>query len=755
VTDPIADPWGERTPYAEGAKWPDRVDSNVVIQPERWVQSACVLCSNGCGVDIGVADGRIVGVRGRQVDRVNQGRLGPKGLYGWQANNADDRLRRPLVRRNGELVETDWDTAMNAVAGRARRLLGKRGPGSIGFYTTGQLFVEDYYTLAVLTRAGIGTPHVDGNTRLCTATAAAALKETFGCDGQPGTLADVDHADTIFHVGVNLAETQTVTWMRTLDRLHGPDRPRLIVVDPRETPAAREADVHLPIRSGTNVALLNAIIRELLQRDWVDGGWVDEHTVGLEGLEETVAPYTPEHAAEICAVPADDIRRAAELIGTAERLLSVVLQGVYQSNQATAAACQVNNINLLRGMIGRPGCGVLQMNGQPTSQNTRETGCDGDLSGFRNWQNPKHVEELAELWNVDPLTIPHWGPPTHAMQIFRYAEKGSIGFLWIVGTNPAVSLPDLGRIRSILAKEELFVVVSDAFMTETAELADVVFPSAIWGEKAGTFTNADRTVHFSEQAIEPPGEARADREIFVDFAKRLGLRDKDGDPLLKWRTPEEAYAAWQECSKGRPCNYSELSYDALRAGSGLPWGGERLYADGRFPTDADFAQDYGHDLMTGAAMSRMEFEALGANGRAILKPADYRPPLEEPDGDYPFFLTTGRVVYHFHTRTKTGRAPELEEAAPDVWVELSEADASRLGIEDGQLVRVESPRGAVEGPARVTGNREGVVFIPFHYGYWDDRDGHRRAANELTITAWDPVSKQPVFKTAAARVVVP
>jgi len=270
------------------------------------------------------------------------------------------------------------------------------------------------------------------------------------------------------------------------------------------------------------------------------------------------------------------------------------------------------------------------MNGQPTSQNTRETGCDGDLSGFRNWQNPKHVEELAELWNVDPLTIPHWGPPTHAMQIFRYAEKGSIGFLWIVGTNPAVSLPDLGRIRSILAKEELFVVVSDAFMTETAELADVVFPSAIWGEKAGTFTNADRTVHFSEQAIEPPGEARADREIFVDFAKRLGLRDKDGDPLLKWRTPEEAYAAWQECSKGRPCNYSELSYDALRAGSGLPWGGERLYADGRFPTDADFAQDYGHDLMTGAAMSRMEFEALGANGRAILKAADYRPRKARP-----------------------------------------------------------------------------------------------------------------------------
>src|SRR4029453_12618525 len=211
-----------------------------------------------------------------------------------------------------------------------------------------------------------------------------------------------------------------------------------------------------------------------------------------------------------------------------ERLLSFVLQGAYQSNQATAAACQVNNINLLRGMIGRPGGGVLQMNGQPTAQNTRETGCNGDLSGFRNWQNEQHVQELAKLWNVDPLQIPHWGPPTHAMQIFRYAEQGSISFLWISGTNPAVSLPELQRIRSILADEQLFVVVSDAFPAETTGLADVVFPTGIWGEKTGTYTNADRTVHLSEQAVDPPGEARADLGIFLDFAERLGLKEKGG-----------------------------------------------------------------------------------------------------------------------------------------------------------------------------------------------------------------------------------
>jgi ferredoxin-nitrate reductase len=750
----IADPWGPATPHASGTAWPVRVDEHAVGEAERWVQSACVLCSNGCGLDIGVADGRIVGVRGRGVDRVNHGRLGPKGLYGWQANNSPDRLKRPLVRGDGGLEDADWDTAMGTVVERARKLLDEKGPSAFGFYTSGQLFLEDYYVLAVLARGGIGTNHLDGNTRLCTATSGQSLKETFGCDGQPGSFADVDHCDTLFHVGINIAETQTVTWARMRDRLEGADRPRLVVIDPRRTEAARHADVHLAIRNGTNVAVLNALVRELIENGRVDENWVDAHTVGFEALAKTVEPYTPEHAGEICRVDAGAIRAAAELLGDAERLLSFVLQGVYQSNQATAAACQVNNINLLRGMIGRRGCGVLQMNGQPTAQNTRETGCNGDLPGFRNWQNEQHVQELAELWNVDPLQIPHYGPPTHAMQIFRYAEQGSLAFLWITGTNPAVSLPELERIRSILTDDRLFVVVSDAFMTETTELADVVLPTAIWGEKSGTYTNADRTVHLSEQAVEPPGDARSDREIFVDFADRLGLQDKDGKPLIEWRTPEEVFDAWRECSRGRPCDYSEITYDALRGGSGIQWGGERLYTDGRFPTEPDYCEDFGHELTTGVTFTEVEFKALGADGRAMLKAAPYVPPTEEPSDEYPFVLNTGRTVYHFHTRTKTGRAPELVEAAPDVWVELSEADAARLGVGEGDVVRIESPRGRVDAPVRLTGVREGVVFVPFHYGYWDrdGRNGNDRAANELTITLWDPVSKQPIYKTAAVRV---
>jgi anaerobic selenocysteine-containing dehydrogenase len=527
---------------------------------------------------------------------------------------------------------------------------------------------------------------------------------------------------------------------------------------------AREADLHLAVRPGTNLALLNGLLRELIDQGWVDRAFIDAHTVGFERLRQTVMAYDPERVAGICGVPADQVREAARIIGTAERLVSTVLQGVYQSMGATAAACQVNNLQLLRGMIGRPGCGVLQMNGQPTAQNTRETGADGDLPGFRNWDNEAHVRELAALWNVDPIVIPHWAPPTHAMQIWRYAEQGSIGLLWISATNPAVSLPELHRIRSILASEELFVVVQDAFLTETARYADVVLPTAIWGEKTGTFTNTDRTVHLSERAVDPPGQARSDLEIWLDYAARMDFRDRDGQPLIKWHDAESAFEAWKACSRGRPCDYSGLSYQRLRGADGIQWpcnaqhpqGTERLYTDLRFNTDPEVCENYGHDLLTGAVTTQTEYRASNPAGRAILKAADYQPPHELPSQDYPLLFTTGRTVYHFHTRTKTARARQLDQAAPDAWVELAAADADRQGIGEGDLVEVESPRGRIQARARITGITQGTIFAPFHYGYFDttgaEPDGRPRAANELTITEWDPVSKQPNYKVCAVRV---
>jgi anaerobic selenocysteine-containing dehydrogenase len=763
--DRIAQPWGTRTPYGPGETWPVRVDSYLSggltdDDVDRWVPSASILHSNGDGLDMAVKDGRIVGVRGRAGDRVNHGRLGPKDLFGWQANNSPDRLTRPLVRRDGELVATDWDTAMDAVVGRVKELLEEQGPSAIGFYTTGQLFIEDYYTLGLIAHGGIGTNHVDGNTRLCTATAAAALKESFACDGQPGSYTDVDSADVIALYGHNVAETQTVLWTRILDRLEGPNPPTIVCVDPRLTPVAKAATVHLAPRPGTNVMLMNALLHEIVRNGWYDEAYVDAHAVGFDELKKQLEKYPPEAAAEVCDVPVEQIREAARVIGTAERLLSTVLQGFYQSHQATAAAVQVNNIHIVRGMLGRPGCGLLQMNGQPTAENTRECGADGDLPGFRNWDNDDHVADLARVWNLEQIEIPHYAPPTHAMQIFRYAEEGSIRFLWIIGTNPAVSLPELQRIRSILGQERLFVVVQDLFPTETTQFADVVLPAATWGEKTGTFTNADRTVHLSEKAVDPPGEAKADLDIFVDFAHRLGLRDKDGAPLVKWSDPEGAFEGWKECSRGRPCDYTGLSYAKLRDRNGIQWpvneehpdGTERLYADGRFWADPGYCEEYGRDMVTGAPVSETEYKALNPDGKAVLKAAEYLPPHELPDQDLPFQLITGRTLYHFHTRTKTGRAPQLQKAAPEVWVEMAAGDAADRGLGEGDLLEITTPRGRVEARLRISGIRPGVLFLPFHYGYWDTDGGQDRAANELTATDWDPVSKQPIFKTAAAAI---
>jgi ferredoxin-nitrate reductase len=767
MTDRIANLWGKRTPFKAGEKWPARVDQ--ILEEglseddvDHWVQTASILHSNGDALDIAVRSGRIVGVRGRVFDRVNKGRVDPKDLFGWQANNSEDRLKKPLVRKNGELVEASWDEAMGRVVEHSKRLLREKGPLAFGFYTSGQLFLEEYYTLGVIGKAGLGTPHMDGNTRLCTATAAEALKETFGTDGQPGSYADVDHADAICLYGHNVAETQTVLWMRMLDRLEGPNPPKLVVVDPRPTPAAQRADVHLALKNGTNMALMNGLLHEIIANGWYNKEYIAAHTLGFEELKVTVEEYPPEKVAEICGVPERQIRQAARIIGESKRLLSTVLQGFYQSHQATAASCQVNNIHLLRGMIGKPGCGVLQMNGQPTAQNTRECGANGDLPGFRNWNNADHVQELAELWNVERMKIPHWASPTHAMQIWRYAEQGSISFLWISATNPAVSLPELPRIRDILENEDLFVVVQDIFLTETARYADVVLPAATWGEKTGTFTNADRTVHLSEKAAEPPGEAKSDLDIFLDYARRMDFKDKDGQPLIKWDDPESAFEAWKECSRGRPCDYTGLSYDKLRDGSGIQWpcndehpeGTERLYADGNFNTETDYCETYGRDLLTGAENTEMEHRAQAPAGRAFLLAAEYQPPHEEPRDEYPFSYTTGRTIYHFHTRTKTARAPQLQGAAPDVWVEIHPSDADDLGVGEGDLVRVESPRGRLEARARISGIKEGLVFVPFHYGYFDSDglDARPRAANELTITEWDPASKQPLYKVGAVGV---
>lgn len=755
--DSIADIWGERKPYF--GNWPARIDEMTEEEPDKWFKSACVLCSNGCGMEIGIKDGRIVGVRGIENDRTSHGRLGPKGLHGWVANNSSDRLLKPLVRKGGKLSEASWDEAMDMIVRKTHEIRTNHTANAIGFYTTGQLFIEEYYTLAVLGKAGLGTPHMDGNTRLCTATAAAALKLSFGTDGQPGSYTDLDTTEALFLVGHNMAEQQTVLWTRILDRLAGPNPPKIVVVDPRKTYTAEKADVHLAPKTGTNVAVLNGLLNLIIENGYIDSEYIKEHSTGFELLRKTVSKYTPEKVQELTGIPVYKLRAAAEILGSAKSLVSTALQGVYQSMQATAAAVQINNLHIIRGLIGKKGSGIYQMNGQPTSQNTRETGADGDLPGFRNWENMEHIKELADIWNVDAAIIPHWAPPTHASQIFHYAEKGLIKMLWISGTNPAVSMPHLSKIREILKKKDLFLIAQDAFMTETTKYADVVLPAALWGEKTGCFTNVDRTVHISHKAVDPPGEAKSDFDIFLEYSRRMNFMDKEGKPLIKWHTPEEAFEAWKECSKGRPCDYSGITYEKLSRGTGIQWpcndnhpdGTEHIYTDGIFNTSADYCETYGHDLETGGEITPEEYRASDPKGKAIIRAAEYQPPHEQPDKEYPLWMTTGRLVYHFHTRTKTGRSPELTAAAPDAFVQISEEDAASFGISEGDMVHVESRRGEIYAPAVIGNIIQGLIFVPFHYGYWD-KPGRLRAANELTIFEWDAVSKQPHFKYTAVRI---
>lgn len=566
------------------------------------------------------------------------------------------------------------------------------------------------------------------------------MRESFGSDGQPGSYADIDYTDCILMVGHNVAATQTVLWSRILDRLDGPSPPQLIVVDPRLSETGRRATLHLAPRIGTNLALLNGIQHLMFEKEWINEEYVSRHVVGREELKHVVAEYDPETVSSITGVPVPELDQAARILGTTKSLVSTALQGVYQSNQATASACQINNINLLRGALGRAGSGVLQMNGQPTAQNNRETGCDGEFPGFRNHQNPRHMRELAEIWNVEPVTLPHWGQPTHVQNLLKYIEGGSVGMFWVSGTNPLVSLPNLARARELLTRPGLFLVCQDIYMTETAAVADVVLPAAQWGEKTGCFTNADRTVHISHKAVEPPGECRSDLDIFLDYGRRMGLQDKDGAELFPWTRPEEVFEAWKKVSAGRPCDYTGLTYERLTGGSGIQWpcneaspnGTERLFADAVFFTELETCETFGHDLETGAPYTLDQYKAINPAGRAILKSCRYSAPLEGPDDEFSLRLSTGRNVHQFHTRTKTGRTA-LQGACSEPEVRISAADAERLGVADREMVVVRSRRGAVELRCRIGRIAEGQVFIPFHFGYFDSNDGRARAANELTV----------------------
>ncbi|KAL3478855.1 hypothetical protein BJX99DRAFT_256062 [Aspergillus californicus] len=623
---------------------------------------------------------------------------------------------------------------MSLIVDRAKDIQARPTNHGICCYTFGQLLLEEYY---VLGKAGLNTLHMDGNTRLCIATAAASLRESFGSDGQPGSYGDIDYTDCLFLVGHNMASADGVM-ARVLDRLAGSNPPQLVVVNPRTTETAKKATIHLAPKLGTNVALLNGLQHLIIENGWVNEEFVSRSVCGLDALKDVVRKYTPEYG-----VPVTQLHEAAQAIATSGSLLSTALQGVYQSNQATASACQINNTNLLLGHIGRPGSGILQMNGQPTAQNNRETGCDGEYPGFRNFQNPTHMQEIADIWKIDYMQVPHWNRPTHIENMLDYIAGGLIEMFWVSGTNPLVTLPHLYRVRELLTKPDLFLVVQDIFMTETAAaVADVVLPAAQWGEKAGCFTNADRTMHLSQKAAEPPGEAKSDLDIFLDFAHRMAFTNKHGD-LIPFTTAQQVFSEWKKMTTGRPPDCRALSYEKLTGGSAFNGPARRSTATEKNDSSPTANR---------RPLTKSQYQAINPAGRASLKAAHYKPTLEQPDEDFPLALVTGRNVFKFHTRTRTGRSKRLQAADPDASVTLCREDADDAGVSSGEMVIVLSHRGEVELAIEIDRIKKGHVFIPFHFGYFDSKDQRARAANELTTEQWDPVSKQPMFKSGAVRI---
>lgn len=638
------------------------------------------------------------------------------------------RLLCPLIRgRRGDFEEVSWGEAMELLTRRIGEILGRYSAESVAILQSGQLSLEEDYTLSILALAGLGTRNRDSGSRFFGASGRAALEETFGADVQPGRISAIDSTECLFSFGHDLAETHPELWNRFLRRRRGPRPPRLIVADPRETPVAREADLHLAPSNGTYVALLNGLMHLMIRHASINQGFIDERTVGFDELTRVCAEYPPKRVEEITGVPAGTLHQAAALLESVPSLVSTTHCGVYQGNQATAACVQINNLHLLRGLIDEAGCAILRMGG-------------GGFAGYPaglNFDNPVQMRRLARHWNVDLGRIPCWAEPSHAMEIIRLAEQGIVRMLWVIGEDPVISLPGSNRIRRILSRSGLFLAVQDSCLSETATLADLVLPAAIPSEKMGVFMGPDRTVGFSPGKDRPPGQARADLEIFLEVARRMDFRDRNGMPLIHWRDPEGAFRHLQELSRGTARDLSGIRRETLSDGDALhclrgPW----------FPTRSDICRTFGHDLETGGGYTETEYRAGEPAGRAILRAARYQPPIESPDASYPFLLVTSMPA----------DARSVIHVPPEPLVQLACRDAARLGVKPGDRVRLMSRRGALAAIARVGGVREGHVVVPFHLGFHDEDGLLQRGVGELVPGTWDPISGEPCWSSCALQI---
>ena len=754
----------------------------------RWVYSVCGYCSVGCGLYIGVnGAGKAVFVKGNDRHPTNAGRVCVKGLYEHKLLDDADlrvgaRVRYPLLRNaSGGYDRITWDQATTLLAQKIIAAVDSAGPDSVGIYNTGQWTLEEYYSMGKLGKGAIGTSVMDSNTRLCMAAAVYGYMSSFGSDGPPGCYDDIENTDCFFLIGTNPAEMHPQVWRRIANARKTTRKPKLIVVDPRRTATARSADLHLALRPGTNVALMNGLIQQLIANNWIDSAYIAAHTRNYEALKAKVAAYTPTYVSGITGLSVADIQTAAQWLGQSREVWSLFIQGVYQSMGATDTVRLICAMHLVMGKIGRPGSAPFSITGQTTAMSNREAGGSSALSGYRNYYNSAHVSELETLWNVPSGKIPrHATVPITSNSDYQAIDSmvermrhGALKVFWVACTNPAVTLPDLNKYFSYLDfnnPARPFVVVQDVFEPiESMFQADLVLPAAMWGEKTGTYTCSERRVNLGRQAVNPAGfelrpayGAYSDFDIIKMVADKLAtldarFRDRSGRSLITYSTPEACFEEWKAISLGQPCDMSGMSYAALEANNGMAWpstptnplGGARLYTDGLFNTNWDRAQ-YGKD--PSAPWIDPENRS-----RAYLWAVDYVPPPEVPDSQYPFWLNTGRVIEHFHSRTKTKRVAQLHEMVPENYVEINPADATALRVANGDLVRITSRRGEIVVRARVTDTTApGAVFVPMHFGDLDPSDvaqngGRQVAVNRLTMNYVDPVCYQPIYKHCAVK----
>jgi ferredoxin-nitrate reductase len=681
----------------------------------------------GCRLQLEGQAGKPLRCRGVPDAPANMGGICAKGALLAETIATPDRLAHPQVRlsRNDLFRPTDWNTALRHIHERLRYVRNAFGPDAVAFYGSGQLDTETAYLAGKLFKGSLGTNNTDSNSRLCMAAAVAGYRTSLGSDGPPGCYDDIDHADLIFIIGSNMAEAHPVIFDRVRAAKQARPALRVVVADPRRTPTARGADLYVQVAPGGDIALLNALARLLLDHGTFDHAFIAEHTNGWDEFSCFLRAQDTLELSRVAGVPHELLRRLADSIGRARGFLSFYCMGLNQSTVGVWKNNSLINLHLMTGQIGKPGAGPFSLTGQPNAMGGREAGLlSHQLPGYRFIDDAGHRRELEDFWRREPGSIVA-APGLSAVEMFRALEKGQLKAIWIAGTNPMVSIPDLHHVRRALKKAHL-VVVQDAYHpTETTEMADVLLPAAQWSEKEWTSTNSERMVSYSPKLFEPPGTALPDWQILARFGQVAGLRGFD------FGSAAEVWDEFRQITTGRPCDMTGITAERLRVVKNLQWpcpsvdhpGTKRRYLDHCFPT---------------------------SDGRANFLPRDHREPRELPDHEFPFILSTGRIYTHWHTLTRTAKCAKLVRREPAPFVEVNGEDAARLHIADGDLLHLSSRRGAIQLPARISDSvPPTMVFLPFH---WGDLFAPENAANYLTISAIGRVAKQPELKFCAVNV---